>query len=747
MQGVKPFLYLFLGCLVCAILSGCAGSVPQNGPSALTISQLNLAQGVPGLAYKQLLIVTGGKTPYTWTVSSGALPPGLSLSTDGVVSGTPTTTGAFNFTAKVVDSQTPTAAVTTQGFTITINPPLSLASTPLASGIVGGAYGQSIVASNGVQPYAYAVAYGSLPPCAPSTACTTGTMTLTTNPPPMGGGANNATIATPTGGALSDAGVFNFTIQATDALGEAATATFSITVTGRLQGNYAFNFNGFEENPPSSGQYQPVYLVGSFVADGNGNITSGVLDQAGPGAASYTNVPLKASTYSLPTGSNIANINLTTGLGTYGLAAVVSTNPTSSFIITNSTFWGSGLLQKQTAFTLPANVSSYAFGLFGNDPSLSRYAGAGMFTLSSLNVTAGAEDINDNGTASGELSITSGTLGSPDGNTGRGTLTLTVNGQVYNYVYYTTSSTTSQLVAIETDNSGPQTMVTLLPQEAGGITGSFSDGSLDCKGPGACVVIQQSGLTPAGPDASIGVATFDGAGGITRSGIDTLPGYFTDENNAGTVSQNSYCASTDNCTNGYSVDTTCGSITSACGRVTVSLVNNGAPIPYQPIWYLVTKNEGFIVGTDPEVTSGQFSPQAGAPYSLQSLLGSFLGGTINPASQSVTNEADVAGTPPPGGIWSLLYDSNGPGSLQVSQKFSGGYVFDPTYGKPFGRFTVTTTSGQVVNVMYIASTGSAGVTGGGAGLIGLNVGDYNGDSCAAAPNSSACNPRVSQFGR
>lgn len=728
MQGVKPFLYVFLGCLVCAILSGCAGTTPQNSPSSLVITQFPLAQGVPGLAYKQLLIVTGGKGPYTWSVISGSLPPGLTLATNGVLSGTPTKTGTFNFTTQVVDSQTPTAAMTSQGFTVTINPPLSLSSVPLPSGVVGGTYGQTILAANGVQPYAYEVAYGSLPPCAPMKDCPNGTMTLTTNAPPMGGGANSATIATPLGGLLSDAGVFNFTIQATDALGEVATATFSITVTGRLQGNYSFNFNGFEENPPASGQFQPVYMVGSFVADGNGNITSGVLDQAGPGPNSFTNVPLTASTYNVPTGSNLATINLTSSLGTYGLSAALSTTTDSSFILTNSSFWGSGLLKKQTSFSLPVTVSSYAFGLFGNDATGARYAAAGMFQISGSTIT-GAEDINDNGTASGELSISSGVMSIPNGNTGRGTLTLNINGQAYNYVYYTTAATTNQLIAIETDNGGAETAVSLLPQEAGGVTGGgFLNQSLACQGPGACVVLQQSGLTSAGPDVSVGVATFDGNGNITRASLDGLPGYFTDENNAGTASQNSYNGT-------YSVDANCGIITTACGRVTVNL--QGAPT--QPVWYLITKNQAFTVGTDPGVSSGQFAAQSGAPFKNLSLLGAFLGGTLDPVSQTVTNEVDVAGTPPPGGIWAVIYNSNGPGGLLSNQTFNGGYVFDPTYGANFGRFTVSTTAGQPVLVLYVAGSGSAGTTGGRAGLLGLNVGQYNGN-----PDP---NPRVSQYGR
>jgi len=726
MKGLKPFLYLLLGSLVCAILSGCAGSVPQNGPTELLISQITLAQGVPGLAYKQLLIATGGQTPYTWSISAGALPPGLTLTTDGVISGTPTTTGTFGFTAEVIDSQTPVKAGDTQGFSITINPPLTLSSIPLASGTVGSSYSDSIVASNGVQPYGYAVAFGSLPPCSPNPPCTNGQMTLTTNQPPSGGGPNDATIATPAGGTLSNAGVYNFTIQATDAIGEVATATYSIVVTGLLEGNYTLTFNGYENN-------QPFYLVGSFVADGNGHITSGVIDQSGPGAAVFTNQQLTASTYNIPTGSTIANINLTSALGTYKISAALSTTSDSSFIMTNSGIWGSGLMKKQTTFSLPANVSSYAFGFFGNDTGFNRYAGAGMFQISSLNVTAGAEDTNDNGTASGELSISGGNLSSPNGNTGRGTLTLNVNTgsgpQTYTYAYYTTSSLSNQLVAVETDSSGPETTFTMSPQQAGGVTGNFSNSALTCQAPAACAVIQQSGLNSSGPDASLGVVTFDGNGNITRS--DGKPGYFTDEDDAGTVSQNSFNGT-------YNVDATCGSIT-ACGRVTVTLNNNGTPIPYQPVWYLITKNEAFIVGTDPGVSSGQFIPQSGAPFTVASLLGAYLGGTINPVSTSVTNEVDVAGTPPPGGTWAELYDANGPGGLMSNQTFSGPYTFDSTYGPDFGRFVVKTSSGQTVTVLYIASTGAAGATGGKAGLIGLKVGQNNGN-----PDNV---PRISQYGR
>ena len=58
-------------------------------------------------------------TPFTWTVDSGTLPPGLSLSSGGAITGTPTAAGTFNFTLKVVDS---TGLIATQAQTITIAP-------------------------------------------------------------------------------------------------------------------------------------------------------------------------------------------------------------------------------------------------------------------------------------------------------------------------------------------------------------------------------------------------------------------------------------------------------------------------------------------------------------------------------------------------------------------------------------------------------------------------------------------------
>lgn len=61
--------------------------------------------------------VTGGIAPYTWAVASGTLPPGLTLSSGGVLSGTPTTVGTSTFTVEAEDAN---GATKTKEFTLEI---------------------------------------------------------------------------------------------------------------------------------------------------------------------------------------------------------------------------------------------------------------------------------------------------------------------------------------------------------------------------------------------------------------------------------------------------------------------------------------------------------------------------------------------------------------------------------------------------------------------------------------------------
>ena len=86
----------------------------------LDITTTSLPDGTKQQSYSQTLAATGGETPYTWSLVSGALPNGLSLSSGGVISGTCRRAGTFNFTVRVTDSQDP-ADTDDQALSITVN--------------------------------------------------------------------------------------------------------------------------------------------------------------------------------------------------------------------------------------------------------------------------------------------------------------------------------------------------------------------------------------------------------------------------------------------------------------------------------------------------------------------------------------------------------------------------------------------------------------------------------------------------
>ena len=96
-------------------------SKPVNLTVALNIVAITTPAtqllGTATVLYSQTLAASGGTPPYTWSLVSGALPAGLSLSSSGVITGTPTGAGTSNFTVKVTDS---TSASATQAFTLTV---------------------------------------------------------------------------------------------------------------------------------------------------------------------------------------------------------------------------------------------------------------------------------------------------------------------------------------------------------------------------------------------------------------------------------------------------------------------------------------------------------------------------------------------------------------------------------------------------------------------------------------------------
>jgi len=127
----------------------------------ITITPATLPAATVAAAYSQSVAAGGGTSPYTYTVTTGALPAGLTLSSAGTIAGTPTAGGSFTFTVTARDSANFTG---TQNYTLTVGAP-TVALTPAAgtlSAAANAAYSQSFTASGGTAPYTYTET-GTLP--------------------------------------------------------------------------------------------------------------------------------------------------------------------------------------------------------------------------------------------------------------------------------------------------------------------------------------------------------------------------------------------------------------------------------------------------------------------------------------------------------------------------------------------------------------------------------------------------------
>ena len=185
----------------------------STGTAPLTITTTSLAGGTQSVAYSQTLAATGGTQPYSWTLVSGSsLPAGLTLSSGGVISGTPTVQGTTSFTVQVTDASSPVQTTSAAlSIAITGTAPLTITTTSLAGGTQSVAYSQTLGATGGTQPYSWTLVSGSSLP---------------------------AGLTLSSGGVISGTptvqGTTSFTVQVTDASSPVQTtsAALSITIAG-----------------------------------------------------------------------------------------------------------------------------------------------------------------------------------------------------------------------------------------------------------------------------------------------------------------------------------------------------------------------------------------------------------------------------------------------------------------------------------------------------------------------------------
>lgn len=392
-----------------------AYSLVVTGCPTITLAPSTLPGGNVSTAYNQTITSSGGTSPYTYTVTTGTLPAGLTLSSDGVLSGTPTTAGTSSVTITATDA---TACTGNRAYSITICPAIILSPSTLPNGTVSTAYNQTITTSGGTSPYTYTVTTGSLP----------AGLTLSS------GGVLSGTPTT--------AGASSFTVTATDAASCTGNRAYSVTINNAansislttMGSAYTQDFNTLA----SSGTSSTLPAGWSFTetgasadttyAAGTGSITTGntysfgpasSIDRALGGLLSGNLVPTIGASFKNNTGSTITSLAVSYFGEEWRLGAA-SRNDTIKFQYSlNATSDTNGTWTSVSALNyVTTNTTAPIGAKDGNTLRTSITA-----TISSLSIVNGATfrirwtDVNvagsDDGLAVDDFSLTPSGAGSP----------------------------------------------------------------------------------------------------------------------------------------------------------------------------------------------------------------------------------------------------------------------------------------------------------------------------------------------
>lgn len=720
----KALPLLGFGLILCMICVGC--SPPSSSAAGqLTINTASLPSGTVGTAYSYSVPASGGTPPYVWSISTGTLPVGLKLSSKGVISGTPESSGTVGFTVAVTDSEAvPASAIA--NFSIAIQTELAVTSLSPPAGTVGISYSTTLAATGGVTPYIWTMLSGSLPaglslgsagvisgtPATHGTSIftvqvadsetnqetaiaqltlTVNTITITTQSLPAGtvnvpysaplaaiGGVTPYTWTMsgtlPAGLSLNRAGVitgtptatgsstFNVQVADSEQPPAMASAQFSITVRGSgtsvtLQGNYTFFLNGFN----SAGAWT---LAGSFIADGNGNITSGVVD-----GNSISGQPVNAAvtgTYAIASsGLNTMTIQGQTW-GPMMLAFVLDSTGSGRMIEYDDTTGqgsrGSGVLRKAnpSAFSLGGLNGAWVFGMTGAGPSGERFVNVGQFALTTGTISDGSCDTNDGGNY--QTCTFTGTLSAMDPQSGRAIVTVQGNnGSSYDAVYVVSAS---ELVMEQIDfvPSGVPLLVGSVLQQSG----SFNNASLN----GLAVSYYQSVNGSGDDDSGAAIISCDGNGNANVLA--------SDDDDAGTITQQSPSQET------YTV--------TANGAVTFTGGGDA------PAGFLINQNKAFIVSSSSNPDFYWLEAQTGGPFSNASLAGIYAGGSLSPLDYTnAGNEVDLGSAD---GIDTLTLAGDSSSSGGINQWFGTLVDYNLTAN---GRGTGLTQGSGTPGVVYMVS--------------------------------------------
>jgi hypothetical protein len=401
---------------------------------------------------------------------------------------------------------------------------------------------------------------------------------------------------------------------------QTSSATANIVYSdASLTGPFAFSYVGNN----ALGFYA---VAGSFVADGNGNITSGLSDANGflggpSGAVAFT------GTYQVATdGRGSAVITGGPGGGTTSSWAFVLTNNQHAYLTRfNAQFTGTGGMDQQNLndlVTSPSVMSGpYVFQFSGSDATFQQLGVAGKFNANGAGTipnTATVVDFNDNGTVTANDNTLQGSYAfdATQPNTGRGTMTLTSTSiGTLHFAFYTVDNT--HFRAVETDTTDY-----LAGDIFSGIAPPYGTGNL-ASGNYAFTV---------GGTSSVGGYAFGGV--ITSSGTGTISAGESDLNNAGTVTLDTTlgsCNYTSNTTNSR-INLTLGASGSCTSQFAAYPTGAGSVLLLELDSAAVAGGVAYQQSASPAKPSGSLAIGLGANgifYSSPSNYGQVLDASVN----------------------------------------------------------------------------------------------------------------------
>jgi hypothetical protein len=567
----------------------------------LQITTTSLPAGAINEAYSGTVSATGGVPSYTWSLIGA--PSWLSVnSSTGALSGNPTAAGTTpSFTVQVQDTQN---NIKQQSFTITVNAALAISTNSLPTATVSQEYSATLQASGGVTPYNWSL---SGAPSWLSVDSSTGALSGT---PPAAG-------TTP-----------NFTAQVEDQDGATEQVTLSITVnaasacTGTVNdnllpaGNYAFMMKGW------SGSSTATSAAGSFVADGKGGLTGGLIDIADQAVAPGTLSNQRfAGSYCVGS-DNLAILTITPSSGSTFSAATfaaaidnVKDNGNLNGHIIGYDKSGkliSGLLRQQTTadFSTSSISGNYVFGLVGADQQGYRFAITGEFDSSAGSLNGAEADYDDAGSlGSGSTQFASNNFSVAS--SGRGTAAISFAGFVnpVNFVLYVVNSNELIMMALDSGETPPMIMTGRVFAQISNVSTATINGT--------------SVLAMADVDNSSQPAVSETKAGILNATYSSSNPTFSLNLDDFDVNNKSEGLQSQTITGSYSVD--------SYGRMTVSnLQGCGSECQNSLVFYVFGVNDSFVVGTSQQGQFGQMTAQTGTSFSAASLSGNYLGGTEGP---------------------------------------------------------------------------------------------------------------------